>query len=143
MGCFEDAPNPDHVSITSGSNISLIVSNIISTLYSRPAVPSIPPAFPHIKYSRSLCLLQQHGTTHPTDFLCSSRPPPCPIWPVHLCWHTGQTFLWSKKSLKISLTAMEMVYAVQILIALLIICVFLIVMITTMICASYYCTKPM
>ena len=38
---------------------------------------------------------------------------------------------------------MELVYAVQILIALLIICVFLIVMITMMICGSYYCTKPM
>ena len=37
---------------------------------------------------------------------------------------------------------MEMVYVVQILIALLIICVFLIVMLTTMVCASYYCTKP-
>ena len=38
---------------------------------------------------------------------------------------------------------MEMVYAVQILIALLLICFFLIVMMTTMICASLYCTKPM
>ena len=38
---------------------------------------------------------------------------------------------------------MELAYAVQILIALLIISVFLIVMMTTMICASLYCTRPL
>ena len=38
---------------------------------------------------------------------------------------------------------MELAYAVQILIALLIISVFLIVMMTTMIWASLYCKRPM
>ena len=37
---------------------------------------------------------------------------------------------------------MEMVYVVQILTALLIICVYIIVMLTVMVCGSYYCTKP-
>ena len=48
-----------------------------------------------------------------------------------------------KEKRKTLFTAMELAYAVQILIALLIISVFLIVMMTTMICASLYCTRPM
>ena len=40
-------------------------------------------------------------------------------------------------------TAMELAYVVQILIALLIISLFLIVMMTTMICASLYSTRPL
>ena len=48
-----------------------------------------------------------------------------------------------KEKRKTLFTAMELAYAVQILIALLIISVFLIVMMTTMICASLYCTRPL
>ena len=48
-----------------------------------------------------------------------------------------------KEKHKTLFTTMELAYAVQILIALLIISVFLIVMMTTMICASLYCTRPM
>ena len=48
-----------------------------------------------------------------------------------------------KEKRKTLSTAMELAYVVQILIALLIISLFLIVMMTTMICASLYCTRPL
>ena len=48
-----------------------------------------------------------------------------------------------KEKRKTLATAMELAYVVQILIALLIISLFLIVMMTTMICASLYSTRPM